>query len=258
MSGIGLQPGSHDVNVAGRSPDSHGVDVARRPPDDGPDAPPERAAPSHRPPAPSVRLVIVDDHALVRDGLRARLAVVPNLTVIGEAASGAVALDLAAALAPDLMLVDVGMRGMNGIELATRLRLHHPRILVLMLSMYDHREYVLSAVRAGARGYVLKESPTEEILAAIDAVCAGGHYFSGQLAPLALQAGAAAVPQLTGREHEVLLLLAHGSSNKRVARQLDISVRTVETHRLSLRRKLGVDSPSDLLKIAVANGWTAL
>jgi two-component system nitrate/nitrite response regulator NarL len=207
--------------------------------------------------APKVRLVIVDDHPLVRDGLRARFAVVPGLEVIGEAASGAEALELAASLAPDLMLVDVGMRGMNGIELAQALRQQHPAIRVLMLSMYDNREYVLSAIRAGARGYVLKESPTEEILAAINALWAGGSYFSANVSALVAQAGSS-VPQLTTREHEIMLLLAHGRSNKVVARELDISVRTVETHRLSLRRKLGVDSASELLKIAVTNGWTTL
>ena len=207
--------------------------------------------------APTIRLVIVDDHSLVRVGLRARLSVVAGLQVIGEAASGAQALLLAQADEPDLMLVDVGMRGMNGIELATLLRERHPAIRVLMLSMYDNREYVLSAMRAGARGYVLKESPTEEIIAAISAVWAGGSYFSAQVANLVAH-GAAPVSQLTGREHEVLLLLAHGRSNKVVAKELDISVRTVETHRLSLRRKLGVDSASDLLKIAVTNGWTTL
>jgi two-component system, NarL family, nitrate/nitrite response regulator NarL len=179
------------------------------------------------------------------------------LQVIGEAASGAEALALAAVDAPDLMLVDVGMRGMNGIELATALRERHPSIRVLMLSMYDNREYVLSAIRAGARGYVLKESPTEDILAAIGAVCAGGTYFSAPISDLVLHTGGGA-PQLTAREHEILLLLAHGRSNKLVAKQLDISVRTVETHRLSLRRKLGVDSASELLKIAVTNGWTTL
>jgi two-component system nitrate/nitrite response regulator NarL len=205
----------------------------------------------------SIRLVIVDDHALVRDGLRARLSVVEGLTVIGEAASGAEALAQAAVLGPDLMLVDVGMRGMNGIELAIELRKRHPAIRVLMLSMYDNREYVLSAIRAGARGYVLKESPTEQILAAIAAVWDGGSYFSAQISDLVLREGATQ-PQLTSREHEVMLLLAHGRSNKLVARELDISVRTVETHRLSLRRKLGVDSPSELLKIAVTRGWTTL
>ncbi|HEY9238374.1 MAG TPA: response regulator transcription factor [Burkholderiaceae bacterium] len=206
---------------------------------------------------PPIRLVIVDDHSLVRDGLRARMAVVAGLEVVGEAGSGAEALVLAAQLLPDLMLVDVGMRGMNGIELATALRERHPAIRVLMLSMYDNREYVLSAIRAGARGYVLKESPTEEILAAISAVWSGGTYFSAQVSSVVAERGTSA-PQLTAREHEVLLLLAHGRSNKVVAQRLDISVRTVETHRLSLRRKLGVDSASDLLKIAVTNGWTTL
>ena len=205
----------------------------------------------------TIRVVIVDDHSLVRDGLRARLSVVPGLQVVGEAASGEQALALAAADPPDLMLVDVGMRGMNGIELATALRERHPQIRVLMLSMYDNREYVLSAIRAGARGYVLKESPTEEIIAAIGAVWAGGNYYSAQVSSLVAQSGRMASP-LTAREHEVLLLLAHGRSNKLVARHLDISVRTVETHRLSLRRKLGVDSASELLKIALANGWTTL
>ena len=204
-----------------------------------------------------IRLVIVDDHSLVRDGLKARLSVVAGLQVIGEAGSGIDALRLAELHEPDLMLVDVGMRGMNGIELANALRERHPRIRVLMLSMFDNREYVLSAIRAGARGYVLKESPTEEIIAAISAVWAGGNYFSAQVAAMVAQVAPSA-SQLTSREHEILLLLAHGGSNKMVANKLDISVRTVETHRLSLRRKLGVDSASDLLKIAVSNGWTTL
>lgn len=208
------------------------------------------------PPSP-IRIVIVDDHALVRDGLRARLAVVPHLEVIGEAGTGLEALAIAEAEAPDLMLIDVGMRGMNGIELATALRTRHPKIRVLMLSMYDNREYVLSAVRAGARGYVLKESPTEDILSAISAVCAGGSYFSAQVSDLLLQFGPTG-PQLTAREHEVLLLAAHGRSNKLIAKTLEISVRTVEAHRFSLRRKLGVESASELLKIALANGWTSI
>ena len=206
---------------------------------------------------PRIRLVIVDDHPLVRHGLRARLSLVPYLHVVDEAASGDDALELAATEEIDLMLLDVGMRGMNGIELASELRVRHPAIKVVMLSMYDNREYVLSAVRAGARGYVLKESPTEDVVSAIDAVWAGGTYFCKQVARTVMTNNARA-PQLTGREHEVLLLLAHGSSNKIVAKELGISVRTAETHRLSLRRKLGVDSASELLKIAVKHGWTTL
>lgn len=209
------------------------------------------------PQAPAIRLVLVDDHPLVRDGLKARLSVVPGLRVVGEAASGADALVLVAADPPDLMLVDVGMKGMNGIELTAQLRQRHPSIKVLMLSMYDNREYVLSAIRAGASGYVLKESPTEDIIAAIQAVWAGGSYFSAQVSSLVAY-DIRKPAQLTAREHEVLLILAHGGSNKLVAKQLNISVRTVEAHRLSLRRKLGVDSASELLKIAVTQGWTTL
>lgn len=209
------------------------------------------------PTLPRLRLVLVDDHALVRDGLRARLAVVPHLEVIGEAGSAAEALQIARQSLPDLMLIDVGMRGTNGIELANLLHAHHPSIRLLMLSMYDNREYVLSAVKAGARGYVLKESPTDEILAAIGAVCAGGTWFSAKVAHF-LEQPAEPAPQLTAREHEVLLLLAEGLSNKAVAERLTISVRTAETHRFSLRRKLGVDSAGGLLKIAVAQGWITL
>jgi DNA-binding NarL/FixJ family response regulator len=205
----------------------------------------------------AIRLGIVDDHQLVRDGLKARLAVVPGLVVIGEAGSGEQALALADAMEIDLMLVDVGLKGMNGIQLASALLARHPDIKVLMLSMYDNREYVLSAIRAGARGYVLKESPTEDILSAISALSSGGNYFSAPVASLINQANVSK-SELTSREHEILILLAHGESNKAVARRLDISVRTVEAHRLNLRRKLGADSPSELLKIALSNGWTTL
>ena len=183
----------------------------------------------------------------MRDGLKARLAVVPGLVVIGEAGSGEQALALADAMEIDLMLVDVGMKGMNGIQLASALLARHPHIKVLMLSTYDNRP----------RGYVLKESPTEDILSAISVLSSGGNYFSAPVASLINQANVSK-SELTSREHEILILLAHGESDKAVARRLDISVRTVEAHRLNLRRKLGADSPSELLKIALSNGWTTL
>lgn len=210
------------------------------------------------PPARRIRVLIVDDHALVREGLRARLAAVPYIEVVGDAGSAEQALAaLGAGAAPDLVLADIGLPGVNGIELATQLREQYPRVRVLMLSMYNSREYILAAVRAGARAYVLKEAPLDEIVAAIDAVWYGGTYYSAAVAEVAFSTPSHA-PRLTARELEVLLLLAHGSSNKLVARKLDISVRTVESHRLSLRRKLGVDSPSELLKLAVSCGWTTL
>lgn len=213
--------------------------------------------PGSAPRARTVRVLIVDDHALVREGLRARLEAVPHLDIVGEAEDGERALVMAATLEPDLMLVDVGMKGMTGIRLATLLAERHPRIAVLMLSMYDREEYVVSAIRAGARGYVLKDASVHEVIAAIAAVAAGGTYYSAGVAKALLQVRASP-DELTPREREILLMLAHGQSNKAVARALDISTRTVETHRLRLRRKLGIDSPSGLLKYAVERGWTTL
>jgi len=219
-----------------------------------PPSPPSGAAPA----APArLRLVIVDDHALVREGLRARLEAVPRLEVVGEAEGGETALVLAQTLRPDLMLVDVGMRDMTGIQLVTLLAERHPRIATLMLSMYDHDEYVTSAIRAGARGYVLKDASVHEVIAAIDAVSAGGTYYSAGVAQALLQARSQP-DDLTPREREILLMLAHGQSNKAVARALDISTRTVETHRLRLRRKLDIDSASGLLKYALERGWITL
>jgi two-component system nitrate/nitrite response regulator NarL len=204
-----------------------------------------------------VRLALVDDHPLVREGLRARLSLVPYLDVVAEATCANEALEVINAFKPDLLLMDISMPGMNGLELASIIRDRHPDLKMLVLSMFNNREYVHSAIRAGARAYVLKDAPVAEIIAAIDAVCAGGTYYSSAVADMAL-GGQSHEPQLTNREHEILVLLAHGSTNKAVARKLDISVRTVESHRLSLRRKLGVDSASELLKVAVSYGWTKI
>ena len=205
-------------------------------------------------PDPAIRILLVDDHPLVRDGLRARLETAPHLEVVGEAASGAEALEQAARLNPDLMLVDIGMAGMNGIQLTAELRQRHPHIAVLILSMYDRPEYVSSAVRAGARGYVLKDAASREILAAIDAVASGGNYYSHAVVQALVDPAQAAEP-LTDREREVLVQLARGLSNKAVAQTLDISVRTAETHRLSIRRKLGLKTTAELVKYAMEKGW---
>jgi two-component system, NarL family, nitrate/nitrite response regulator NarL len=203
---------------------------------------------------PPIRLLLVDDHPLVRDGLRARLDAVPQIEVVGEAGSGEDALSQIELLRPDLALVDVGMRGMNGIQLTEALHIRHPEVAVLILSMYANGEYVAKAIRAGARGYVLKDSPSREIIAAITAVAAGGSFFGpGLSGPFGDHDVQKAV--LTDREREVLILVAKGQSNKLVARELDISVRTVETHRLSLRRKLDIDTAAGLVKYALEQGW---
>ncbi|WP_250515690.1 response regulator transcription factor [Caballeronia sp. INDeC2] len=210
--------------------------------------------------AEPARIILVDDHPLVRDGLRARLDSVPRLSVIGEAGNANEALALAAdeANPPDLALMDVGMAGMSGVELAALFHERHPGVRVLMLSMHDNVEYVKQAVRAGASGYVLKDSPATEIIQAIDAVLAGKTFFSAGLAARMIQAQSMQTPleRLTPRELDILDALAEGLSSKQIAQQHGLSVRTVETHRLNLKRKLDIDGQAELIKFAVEHRRT--
>jgi len=197
-----------------------------------------------------IRILLVDDHPLVRDGLRARLEAVPTFDVVGEAGSAQEALDVARVLAPDLVLMDINMRGTNGIEATAAFRAQCPAIAVLILSMHDKQEYVAQAMAAGARGYVLKDAPGKDIVVAIETVMSGGIYYS---AGLASQLGRTQAQEeaLTTREQEVLRHIANGESNKQIARALDLSVRTVETHRLNIKRKLGIEGQAELIKYAV-------
>ncbi|WP_341891573.1 response regulator transcription factor [Variovorax sp. YR752] len=198
----------------------------------------------------ATRILLVDDHPLVREGLRARLADVPGIAVVGEAGDAEQAFARVDMLRPDLVLMDVGMKQVNGIELTARLRERHPELRVLMLSMYDNPEYVHRALAAGAMGYVLKEAPSEEIVEAILAVAAGRHFLG---AGLAARGGPSADerPLLSVRETEILRCLARGMASKQVAEALDMSVRTVETHRQNIRRKLGLAGQAELIKYAV-------
>ncbi len=194
--------------------------------------------------------MLVDDHPLVRDGLRARLEAQPHLRVVAEAGAADEALAQARLQRIDLVLMDINMRGVSGIDATARFRQQHPDIAVLILSMHDKLEYVTQAMQAGARGYVLKDAPGKDIVLAIDTVMAGGIYYS---AALARQLARPLVQdqQLTLREREVLHHLAEGESNKQIARALDLSVRTVETHRLNIKRKLGIEGQAELIKFAV-------
>lgn len=201
-------------------------------------------------PAPAIRLFLVDDHPLVRDGLRARLGPLPGLEIVGEAGGGAEALEAIAAAQPDLVLADVGMKGMSGIALAAELQARHAGIKVLMLSMYDNPEYVQQSLQAGARGYVLKDAPAAEIVAAIEAVAAGGTFLSAAVSQR-LFATRQPRPLLTPREAEILSALGRGDSSKQIARDLGLSVRTVEAHRQSIKRRLGLEGQSALIKYAV-------
>lgn len=197
-----------------------------------------------------VHILLVDDHPLVRDGLRARLETIPHFTVVAEAGNAAEALQHAAGLKIDLALMDINLSGMNGIDLTSRLNSLHPEIAVLMLSMHDKAEYVMQAIQAGARGYVLKDAPAQDIITAIETVMSGGIYYS---AGLAKQLSRPVPPALllTPREREVLQCIATGRSNKHIARDLNLSVRTVETHRLNIKRKLGIEGQADLIRFAL-------
>ena len=202
-----------------------------------------------------IRLLLVDDHPLVRDGLRARLEAVPGFEVVGEAGNAAEARERMAALRPSLVLMDVGMKDVNGIELTALLIEAHPSLQVLMLSMYDNPEYVHRALQAGARGYVLKDAPATEIIAAIEAVAGGGTFLSPAVTKRLFR-NQEARPVLSPRESEILSALARGLSSKQIAREMDVSVRTVETHRQSIKRKLNLDGQAELIKYAVEHAGT--
>lgn len=197
-----------------------------------------------------VHILLVDDHPLVRDGLRARLETIPHFKVVGEAGNASEALHQAANQTVDLVLMDINLGGMSGIELTGKFNTSHPEFAVLMLSMHDKAEYVMQAIQAGARGYVLKDAPAIDIVTAIDTVISGGIYYS---AGLAKQLARPLPPALllTPREREVLQRIATGKSNKHIAREMDLSVRTVETHRLNIKRKLGIEGQADLIRFAL-------
>jgi len=200
-----------------------------------------------------VRLALVDDHTLVRDGIRALLSVIPTVTVVGEAENGEDAMVMVEHCNPDLLLVDINLPDMNGLELTRQIRDKYPTLKVLILSMYDSKEYVSESLRSGASGYVLKNAPSREIVAAIEAIKNGGTFYSPEIAQkLLLDDGT--TNALTPRESQVLYKIIQGLNNKEIARALDISVRTVETHRVSIRRKLNIDKPAALVKYAIDHG----
>lgn len=201
-----------------------------------------------------IRVVLVDDHPLVLDGIRSRIEQDETITVIGEGANGEEALLLAAERNPDVVLMDISMPILNGIEAAERFAEELPEIKLLMLTMHDNREYITKVLKAGAKGYILKDVPSNELVQAIKTVSAGKTYYSSGVTDLLLNEGAKKEVPLTDRERMILKLLAEGSSNKHVARELDISVRTVETHRRNIKRKLDVKTSAGLVKYAIESG----
>ena len=211
-----------------------------------------------------IRLLVVDDHPVVRKGINLCLAQRENLVVVGEAGDGREALRLARELQHDLVLMDINMPEMDGLAVTETLQRELPKIKVLILSTNGHLDDVMRVVPSGARGFVLKASPAEELVRAIETVQSGGTYFSSNVAQSALNRfvrnGGVATepPQLTKREREVLTQVAEGLSNKGIAAQLGVGVRTVEAHRERIMRKLNIHSIAGLTKFAIARGWVSV
>lgn len=200
----------------------------------------------------AAKIMIVDDHPMIREGLRARLESIPGQQVVAEAGNAAEALELAARQSIDLVLMDINLQGVSGIALTARFQEEFPDIAVLILSMHNKAEYVMQSIRAGARGYVLKDAPGSDIVRAIEAVLNGGIYYSAALMPIIAQPRIRG-ESLTAREFEVLEQIAKGASNKNIAEALDLSVRTVETHCLNIKRKLNIEGRAELIKFALEN-----
>jgi DNA-binding NarL/FixJ family response regulator len=212
---------------------------------------------------PLVRVVIADDHAVVRDGLRALVDAQPGLRVVGEASDGQEAWVRACELKPDVLLLDISMPGVGGTDAAERIAKDCPSVRVIVLTMHEERGYVTRLLRAGAAGYVLKRTATAELVRAIRTVAAGGTYVDPSLAGALIaepsqrpRTGASTV-DLTAREAEVLRLTARGHSNKEIAAALEISVKTVETHKANGMTKLGVTNRAALVRFALDEGWLA-
>ena len=212
-----------------------------------------------------IKLLLVDDHPVVRKGIISCLAPHEHLQIVGEAADGREALRKARELTPDIILMDIDMPHMNGLAVTDLLRKELPKIKVLILSMHSNTDFVLRIIQSGARGYILKAATTEELVKAIDTINAGEAFFSSEVARAALNQyvrgtgpGGEKVMQLTNREREVLIHIADGLSNKEIANQLGVGVRTVETHRERIMRKLNIHSVAGLTKFAISQGLVSL
>jgi DNA-binding NarL/FixJ family response regulator len=214
----------------------------------------------------SPKVLLVDDHALVRSGIRMLLDESTSVTVVGEFGTGREALEMCAQLAPDVVLTDVEMPQLNGIELTRQITSSYPDTAVIMVTMHSSQQYVLESLRAGALGYVLKDAAIAELLTAIRTVVTGKRYLSPALVDFVLtdyvrqangEAGGSELDKLSGREREVLQLLAEGYTSAQVRAALHISVRTADAHRANIMQKLNIHSIAGLTKFAITHGLTS-
>ena len=208
-----------------------------------------------------LRVVLADDHTIVGEGLATLLGQTPDIEVIATASTGSQAVRAARTLAPDVLVTDISMPELNGIEAARAIRERDARIAIVVLSMHSTSEHVARAFAAGANGYVLKDAASDEIVAAVRAVASGRRYLSRALADVVSEAAAPAaspLASLSARERQVLQLVVEGRSSAQIAQQIHLSPKTVETYRSRLMKKLGVADIPALVKFAVRHGVTAL
>lgn len=207
-----------------------------------------------------IRILLADDHTLFRQGVRTLLAAEPDMEVVGEACDGMGAADKAAELKPDVVLLDIGMPGPGSFETARQIRRTRPETRVLFLTMYDDEDYLVESMEVGASGYVLKDSPSTQLLSAVRDVCRGGSYLSPRMLAQLVDDFRTRVRNtdrmprfatLTPREKEVLKMLAEGNSVKEVAVQLNLSVKTIEAHKFNLMRKLDIHNKAQLVQYAI-------
>ncbi|MEW8013386.1 MAG: response regulator transcription factor [Candidatus Sedimenticola endophacoides] len=196
-----------------------------------------------------IQLLLADDHPLLLEGIVSRLSSVADIEVVGQANNGQQVLDMVAEVRPDVVMMDLAMPVMNGLEATRQLKQDYPDLRILILSMHDDREYIVQLMRAGASGYVLKDVSSAELVNAIRAVSQGNTHFSSG-ASQSLFGSDVSDGVLTPREEDVLKLLAEGN-NKQIARELDISVRTVEKHRQNIKAKLNIGTTSGLIRYAI-------
>ncbi|MFJ3046601.1 response regulator [Herbaspirillum chlorophenolicum] len=207
------------------------------------------------------RIVLADDHALVRSGIKALLAAMPGVDVVGEASDGSEAIEMIARLKPDLVVLDIAMKGMNGLEALRRLRGDYPATRFLMLSMYGSEEYVMQALNAGANGYLFKDSAATELEKALVELRQGRQYLDSHISREALDNYMKRVSQngtpaevLTPRQREILQLIAEGNNTKEIAYQLNVSAKTIETHRAQLMERLDIRDVPGLVRYAIRTG----
>ncbi|MEZ8855745.1 response regulator [Vibrio atlanticus] len=205
-----------------------------------------------------IRVVIADDHQVVLDGFMARLELEPDISVIGTASNGLEAVEVVKSLRPDVVLMDISMPIMNGIDATHLIKEEDPEAKVLMLTMHNNREYIMKVMQSGAVGYMLKEISAEKMVQAIKTVNQGSTYFCEKVTQNLFTQPITPTPPvknpLSRREEAVLKLVAKGESSKEVAKALNISYRTVETHRQNIKHKLDIHSTAELAKYAVSSG----